>query len=333
MTNLMRAGVIVAASTLVASLGGCAATVEPPVQADRPAAVDQYVNGYQSLKRGDTERAQKQLEGAVQRNPELLMARELLGDIYRKQNDFNAASQMYSVLSERDPYTLSNHYYLGLSYQLITRYKDATVAYLRGLKLDPKDFKSNLNIGTAYLSLGDNDQAVNYLDKATQIDAQNAGAWSNLGVALDAKDSYVLAETAYRKAGDLDPKSLTIQQNLASNLLHQNRVGESIYLWEQIVAKNKTPFTQTKLAAAYVAGTEYTRAEQILDEVLKADPRYVPAINMKARSRLKQYETSGLSDDHFRTEAVALLKQSLSLNSSQTSVANDLKKYESAPAK
>ena len=64
--------------------------------------------------------------------------------------------------------------------------------------------------------------------------------------------------------------------------------------------------------------------------MLETDPRYVPALNVKARCRIRQYELSGFADDHFRQEAVALLKQSLSLNSSQPSVQKDLKKYEKA---
>lgn len=316
------------AAILLAVAGGCASN--GPADADRPLAVEQYVTGYQSLKAGKTEQAQKELEAAVAKNPELLMARTLLGDIYRKQNDYNSAAKEYEVLVERDPYTLSNHYFLGTSYQLLTRYRDAATAYLRGLKLAPTDFKTNMNLGTVYLALGDNESAVNYLDKATQIDGQSAVAWSNLGVALDARDSYVLAETAYRKAIELDTNSLTVQQNLANNLMAQKKIGEAIYLWELIVKRNKTPFTQTKLAAAYVAGNEFTRAIEILDEVLNIDPRYVPAVNVKARALIKQYELSGFVDDHFRTEGVALLKASLAMNASQSSVSADLKKYEKA---
>jgi len=313
-------------SALIA--GGCASN--EPTYPGKPVAVDTYVSGYEAMKAGDTATAQKQLEAAVAKNPNLIMARIALGDLYRKQNDFTDAAAQYEVLVQKDYYTLNNHYYLGTSYQLLTRYKDAARAYLVGLKLQPSDFKSNMNLGTVYLALGDDDQAVNYLDKATQIDPNSAAAWSNLGVALDAKDSFVLAETAYRKAIELDSNSQVVLQNLANNLLLQKKTGEAIYLWEQIVAKNKTPLTQTKLAAAYVAGSDFSRADEQVDSVLKTDPRYVPAINVKARCRIKQYELSGFADDHFRAEAVALLKQSLAMNSSQPSVAKDLKKYEKA---
>ncbi|MGN6625944.1 MAG: tetratricopeptide repeat protein [Tepidisphaeraceae bacterium] len=308
-------------------VGGCASS---GTGTTNTTATQDYVNGYRSYKAGDQDAAIRSLQSAVAKNPNLTMARSLLGDLYRQRNDYASAAQQYEALTRLDPYTQSNQYYLGLSYQFLARYVDAARAYLSGLKLSPKDFRSNENLGTVYLAVGDIDNAVTYLDRATQIEPKNANAWSNLGVALDARQSYVLAESAYRKAIELDTHSLPIMQNLANNLLLQEKVGEAIYLWEQIVQRSKTSFTQTKLAEAYTRGSEFKKANTVLDRVLLEDPRYVPAINAKADLMIREYELSGFVDDKSRQDGVRWMKLSLSLNGSQPRVREQLNKYQTA---
>lgn len=315
---------LASASTLVLA-AGCATDSGPNTG---NAALDQYVVGYQAYKQGDVTRAQQSLESAVLNNPDLRMARSILGEIYRNQNNFDSAAKQYEVLSRIDPYEIDNHYYLGVSYQFLTRYRDAAVAYLRGLKLEPQDFRSNMNLGTVYLAVGETDQAVKYLDKATQIDPNNAAAWSNLGVALDARGSLVLAETAYRRAVSLETESPAILQNLANNLLAQRKTSEAIALWKHIVQVTPTNFARTKLAEAHTQGLEFKQALELVDSVLGTDPRYVPAVNAKAGVMIKQYELSGYSEDKFRVAAVDLLQRSLSLNGGQTRVAEQLKKWQ-----
>lgn len=310
-------------------LGGCTTTPAPSGKTvDRPAAVDKYVQGYQAYKAGDQARAQKVLESAVRSNPDLIMARTILGEIYRTKDNYTAAAEQYEVLAERDQYTIDNHYYLGLSYQVLTRYNDSAKAYKRGLTLDANHFKSNLNLGAVYLSLGEIDDAVAYMDKATQINPDSPAAWSNMGVALDARNDPERAEQAYRKSLELDPNSLSVQQNLATNLLLQKKTQEATQLWEQIVQHNKTDFTQTKLAEAYMQGSELSRATEQLDEVLARNPRYVPALNGKAMVLISQYALSQFQEDRYRTEAVALMKRSLALNGTQPKISEALAKYE-----
>ncbi len=309
-------------------ISGCASSSTPSAPArSRTDAIDQYVTGYQAYKSGQTDLARQNLEAAVLNNPDLRMARVVLGEIYRNQNDYSAASKQYEVLVRTDPYTLNNHYYLGVSYQFLSRFKESAIAYLKGLELDSNDFKSNMNLGTVYLALGESDEAVRYLDKASQINPESAAAWSNLGVALDSRNSLVLAETAYRKALERNPDSQAIMQNIANNLLAQKKVGEAKLFWEQIVAKNKNSFTQTKLAETYTAALQFDDATKTLDGIITQDPRYVPAINAKATNMIRQYELSGFTEDKFRVAAVELMQRSLTLNGGQTRVADELKKW------
>lgn len=296
----------------------------------RPTAVDQYVGGVQALKRGDQAAAIRQLESAVAQNAELRMARTVLGQLYRDRGDYANAARQYQALAKLDPYTLSNHYYLGVSYQFLRQYADAIRAYVNGLSIDATDFKLNMNAGTVLLATGDTEASIKYLDKATQLDPKSAAAWSNLGVALDARGSFVLAETAYRRAISLETNSPSVVQNLANNLLLQQKVGEATYLWETIVKERPTPFNRTRLAEAYTQGGDLPAAAKLIDDVLKADPRFVPGLNAKARMQIRQYELSGFTDEKARTGGLATIRQSLALNGQQPVMSQLLKKYSQA---
>ncbi len=322
----LRGFILACTGIAMISGAGCANFSTQPTPKPKP-AMNQYVVGYQAYKRGELDLARRNLEAALINNPNLRMARSILGDIYRKQGDYARAAEQYEVLSRNDPYTLSNHYNLGVSYQFLRRFKESAVAYLKGLKLDANDFNSNMNLGTVYLALGETDEAVRYLDKATQIDPTSGTAWSNLGVALDARNSLVLAETAYRKGLERNPDSLSIKQNLANNLSAQQRIGEAKLLWEQIVTTSPTPFNQTKLAEVYITAMDFDASDKLLTRVMLSDPRFVPAINTQASSMIRQYELSGYTDDKLRLRAVELLKRSLALNGSQNRVAEELKKW------
>ena len=313
---------------LIAALliSGCATSSAPP----KP--IDLYVRGYQAYQHGATTQAKTDLEAAVAANPDLLMARTILGEIYRKQRDYDNAARQYEVLSRADPYTLENHYFLGVSYQFLTRYRAAATAYLRGLNLEPNDFKSTMALGTVYLALGETADAVKYLDRATQLDPDSGAAWSNLGVALDANGSNALAETAYRKAMEREPKSTAIVQNLANNLLKQKKTGEAIYFWKGLVETEPTPFRRVRLAEAQVQGQDFAAADAQLAGVLKDQPSNVPALNAQAASKIRQYELSGFSNDKLRQSAVAAMRKSLSLNGDQPAVRKMVEEYKSPSA-
>jgi superkiller protein 3 len=307
-------------------IGGCISDAPPP----GPTPVQQYVAGVQQLKKGDQSGAIVTLESAISKKPDLRMAHTVLGQIYRDKGDYANAARQYEALSHLDPYTTTNHYYLGVSYQFLRQYAQAVRAYLAGLEIDPTDFKTNMNLGTVLLATGDTDAAIKYLDKATQLDPKSAVAWTNLGVALDARGSYVLAETAYRRAISLEKDAPGVVANLANNLLMQQKVGEATYLWEQTVKSKPTLFNRTKLADAYTAGGEMQAAETIINDILRNDPRFVPAINAKARLHFRKYELSGFVDDAARKAGLAAARQSLALNGQQPQVTELINKYTQA---
>ena len=111
-----------------------------------------YVQGVLAYQSGDTAKAMTNLQDAVNKNNDLVMARSMLGDLYRSRSDYECRPRAVRSVARLDPYDYSNHYRLGLVYQFLDRLQEAAASYLKALNLKPDDAPSNMSLGTVYSS-------------------------------------------------------------------------------------------------------------------------------------------------------------------------------------
>jgi tetratricopeptide (TPR) repeat protein len=316
--------------TMVALVGiGCSSNRSTKIK-----GVDQYVKAVQAYNSGDRDRAVQNLVVATRANPDLIMARLMLGDLYREGGNYDAAVSQYERLVVLDPYTWQNFYKLGVSYQFLQRLVDAASSYQKALNLNPDDPNSNMNLGLVNLYLGDADEAVKFCEKATLLDPRSASAFSNLGVALDAKGEYGRAEAAYRKSLDIDPENATTMLNLGTNLIAQNKGDEAVSILERVITVGDTPLHRKRYGDALAKAGRYDEAIEQYQAALKIDPKYYPALNETGWTRIAEYKNNLELDDAKRDEAINVWKQSLEINVEQPKIAAALKEWqEKAEAK
>ncbi|MGF1633581.1 MAG: tetratricopeptide repeat protein [Phycisphaerae bacterium] len=313
------------------AVGGCAAgggqSAAPSVVPPAPAGVTQYVAGFQALQAGQPEQAEANLKQAVEINPDLRMARKLLGEIYRDRGDYTAALPHFEALTVLDPYSALNFYKLGVSYHVLQRLAESRRAYERSLELDPAAAPTQMNLGLVMLAEGDAQAAVERLTRAVELDPQNPDAWSNLGVALDVSGNLQSAETAYRRSLELAPDRLATLQNLGSNLIGQGRGIEASLILQRVVEASPSPVAYKRLGDALVAGERPEQAMQAYTTAIQRAPRYLPAINALADLHIGLY-TRGLElEESHRRRAVELWRQSLAVNPNQPRVGAQLEKW------
>jgi superkiller protein 3 len=294
---------------------GCASRSSPQIK-----GVDKYVRAVQAYNAGDREKAINNLLAATRANPDLIMARLMLGDLYREDGSYGKAVDQYENLVKLDPYTWSNYYKLGVSYQFLDRLNDAAGSYQSALKLNPDDPNSNMNLGLVFLYLGNPDDAVKYTERATLLDPRSAAAFSNLGVALDARGDFTRAEAAYRHSLDLDPDNSTTLLNLGTNLIAQNKGEESVTILERVVASENLPLHRKRYGDALAKAGRYDDAVAQYEEALKLDPKYTPAMNEIGFTRIAEYKNNLELDDSKREQAISMWNQSLAIKSDQPKI-------------
>ena len=136
--------------------------------------------------------------------------------------------------------------------------------------------RSSMNLGLCYLSLNQQDDAVKYLKKATELSPTWADAWSNLGVALDAKGDFVGAENAYKRALELNRNQNVALLNLGANLIRQNKGIEAVSVMEEAIKRTDSATTRTRYGHALSLARHYDDALHQYDLALKLDPRDYP---------------------------------------------------------
>src|SRR5436190_17920603 len=98
---------------------------------DKAQAMSRYVDGLRAYHAGDKAAARTAFMDATAANPDMIMARSMLGDVYREDKEYTKAAEQYDALTKLDPYTANNFYRLGVALHLIPQLQRAATAYLK----------------------------------------------------------------------------------------------------------------------------------------------------------------------------------------------------------
>jgi tetratricopeptide (TPR) repeat protein len=317
--NRTRFTIITRLALVVAVAAGCAPgwRERRAKRQNAPKAVSQYVTAVRAYEQGNDQRAIESLERATKADPDLTMARGMLGDLYRSKGEYGKAVPQYEAMTRLDPYTPANHYKLGIAYQFLRRLEDAAASYLRALKLDPKDAKTNMNLGLVYLALGQVEDAVRYTEKATLLDPESPAAFSNLGVVLEAAGEYARAEAAYRRSLDLDPLQQQTLLNLGLNLIQQNKGADAVSIMERVLKNDDSPLTHKRYGDALARAGRYEEAVKQYQLAVERDPRFYQALNEIGWVRIAEYRKGLELDDSKRKSAIEHWQRSLKIRPDQ----------------
>jgi tetratricopeptide (TPR) repeat protein len=297
-------------------LSGCAARPDTgPDRAD--AGLNSYVQAARSLDGGDTRSAIDGLRAAIDANPTLRMARIRLAEMLMAQKDFDAALPHLSAAVELDPYSIDNHYRLGLSYQMLQRLREAAAAYERGLSIDPADVRCHVNLSIVKLALDEPVVALRHAVRAAGLAPQSHAAVGNLGVVQDANRLHTQAERSLRQAIELSPDSTSHVHNLVANLIAQQKHDEAVQAATRLVSMDGTAMSYKRLGDACSAAERWAEAELAYDAALSGDASFIPALNGKSIMFMRRYRATAEVDAKLLEQSHQFARQSLSLNRDQ----------------
>lgn len=153
-----------------------------------------------------------------------------------RQGELDEAAAIYRKILRSDPTHHRVLNLIGLTAFQRGNIEDAMSCLSRAASIAPKVAKYHYDLGVVTQTHGELAQSVRHYETAVVLDASDAAAWENLGVALFDQDRSDEAIAAFERALALNPTSLLALGNLATLRRWQGDHPAALALIEQGLA-------------------------------------------------------------------------------------------------
>lgn len=178
-------------------------------------AIRGLANAYASL--GKMDEAEKTLQVAVGVRSQYWKGYNSLGALYVSEGRYEEAAKMFTQVIALAPDSFRGYSNLGATYIRLGRYGDAIKFLQNSIKIRPTEDAFS-NLGTAFYSLRQFDDAGKNYSEATKLNNQDYVIWGNLADSYYYSGKREEASRAYQKAASLAEQRLSINPRDASVL-------------------------------------------------------------------------------------------------------------------
>ena len=277
-----------------------------------------------------THEAVTEAQALLKRDPNDVQSRRLLGRIYlRSLGDFSVgngqseivarAIEQYSEIYRLDPSDAESALWLARLYRLRNEH-DKAEAVLRGmLKEDPDNEPAIEQLTQLLLDEGKAPEAIALLEDVTSRSPSPA-MLDLLGDAYTQSHDLAKAETAYRKAVELDPTELNHQRGLGQTLMAEEKFPEALTVYQKLAdLMPDDADVYLRMAQIYRELHQLDKAE---DNLVKAR-QYAPGSLEVMYNEAMLYQAQGRNEDAIRvlSDAVVGIKGQQGLTSRGRSLA------------
>ena len=141
--------------------------------------------------------------------------------------DFPQAIKLLSQAVEKDPQDVYAQFNLALAYGASHQDVQAIEGYRKTLTLKPKLYEAELNLGILLIRNQSPKDAVAVLEDAQAQKPKEFRPTYFLAEAYSASGQFDKAESSYKAALDIDPKSATCEHGLAQSIAQQGRLDDA----------------------------------------------------------------------------------------------------------
>ena len=144
-----------------------------------------------------------------------------LGLAYMRRNQKRSAQRALEKAVKQNPGYSRAWFNLGVVFSRRKIDDQAIEAFKKALEIKPTYIQARLNLGVRYSIQGRYKEAIREYRRVLDTDEKYALAWINLGLAYLKIDQNEGAESAFRKALELEPSKMKIRKYLAQALAKQ----------------------------------------------------------------------------------------------------------------
>ena len=213
------------------------------------------------------------IEKVIKAQPDLYLAYDLGGDISMSAKNYAAAKNYYQKVMSIKPNSAT---VIKSSQTLIqlSENQQAIKVLKQWLSKNTEDVRARQFLGNAYLTNGDNKEAMQAFEAVYAEQPENIVALNNLAWLYSLKnDSRALefAEKAYKEK----PENSGIQDTYGWVLVQQGQVEKGLRILEQVIeVLPGVPEVQYHYAVALLKSGEKTAAHKILKQLLQSNQPY-----------------------------------------------------------
>jgi len=179
------------------------------------------------LKKGRLDEARRALERALEMNPDLPDARNLLGLVLADKQDWPGAERSLRMAIAIQPELAAAHQNLA---NLLARggdYAQARYHFEKAIAAEPNNAETRDRYGWLLEMSGAHEQAVAQLKEALRLDPNQAQAHADLADVLSAQASFDRAADEYRRAIELNPEAYAAHLSLGQILARSGNITEA----------------------------------------------------------------------------------------------------------
>jgi len=190
----------------------------------RPSPDDLKIVSFDYVLLDDYTDADKWLSFVVAETPQDSHAWYLLGRAKYNENQFAGAIECFTQALKLNPRDVKSESNLGLSYEGLNRTEDARKSYLAAIQWQQDASKKSgqpyLNLGILLIEQGHSDQALPYLQQAASLEPANPRVHEQLGRAYQTLQMLPQAEKELKEAIGLAPKASALHFRLGQIYQH-----------------------------------------------------------------------------------------------------------------
>ena len=190
---------------------------------DAPLSITAWFNlGISCSTLGKLDDAEEAFDYAIALEPQYASAHFNKATVLCNQGKFREAIETYSETMKLESPEAVTFQYIGECYEKLNEYDNASEHYFKAIELNENYGDPWAGLASVYYETGHLERALNFIEKATKTDENNADFLLLQGDIFKALQDYDMATLAYAKAQEKNPEEPNIWLDLAESLISRD---------------------------------------------------------------------------------------------------------------
>ena len=231
-----------------------------------------FNKGMELFEKGDYKKAQLEFKNAIKIDPKFAKGYYMVGLCAYRLRNLTQAFKYFNTATTLDPTLFDAHIKMGFIYIIAREPEKALEKAELVLKKEAKNTEALLLKATALKFQNKKEEAIKILKEIISLDPKKAQAYISLAQLYEVKNDLALAEETLKTGLKNNPKNLSLNLALASFYESQKRFKEAEAFYKKAIGLSKEDRAKLILVRFYTRISEFDKAKEITNYLIKAHP-------------------------------------------------------------